>query len=60
MPYFPHPPVRAADGEEIFLCSRAAPMGFGASAGWAQAVTDTVVASLPASAQLRPQRVRPP
>ena len=59
------PPVQLSDkgGKmiELFPASRAAPMGFAPSAGWAQALTDLVAkdANLPPECRLHPDGVVP-
>jgi hypothetical protein len=52
---------RGGELRELYPASRAAPMGFGPSAGWAQALTDLVAkdANLPPEQRLHPDGVVP-
>eukprot|EP00973_Karenia_brevis_P074258 10317197-Karenia_brevis.AAC.1 len=50
--YLSNPPVEGPS-HVLVPCSCAAPMGFGPSAGWAQALTDKVTMSLPADKRVR-------
>ncbi|CAE8604573.1 unnamed protein product, partial [Polarella glacialis] len=55
------PPVRDNDGSPRFPAAQAAPMGFGPSAGWAQAVTDKIAlgADLPHASRVHPGQIIP-
>ncbi|CAE8597891.1 unnamed protein product, partial [Polarella glacialis] len=55
------PPVRDDDGSPLFPAAQAAPMGFGPSAVWAQAVTDkiTLDADLPHASRVHPGQIIP-
>eukprot|EP00973_Karenia_brevis_P068062 9468911-Karenia_brevis.AAC.1 len=56
--YLSNPPVEVSS-DVLVPCSCAAPMGFGPSAGWAQALTDKVTSDLPADKQVRIDREPP-
>ena len=55
------PPIRSNSGDEKYPACAAAPMGFGPSAGWAQALTDvaTAHAQLPDDRRLHPDNPCP-